>query len=510
MQPNIEKLKVYIRVKWVFIIALSLYVILGFFIGPLGLPDFLFCAVLLLASINNLFAQAAARNNFFNFAYYSVSFDMILIVTMLYFAGGMESTWLFIPGLLIFSAGFLFNTDVAVIFAAVAFFSIYAIYFLGYFNAVPHYSAYGFPAAVWKHFEYNIDYLIGMLVLYFAAGLGSGYFNRVSMGSYDQAKKSLMEYEKLHSESEIAQKALLNIMEDLDRSKGELELKVAERTAELEIAKTGLENKVSERTADLEESRKAILHMMRDLKEDLEKLKAVDRMKTEFLSMVSHELRTPITPIMGYISMFLSEKFGKLTPQYRRFAEVIKAESEHLLTLIDSILDVTRIEFGKHIQLQKEPVSINNIIDEVVLAMQPQFDSLELKLIKEMPPDLPTIFADGSQLVRLITNLLGNALKFTPKGGLVKIVGIKQDNAIEIQVIDNGIGITKENMEKIFDKFYQVDSSYTRIAGGVGLGLAIAREIVESHGGKIRVESEGLGRGTKFYIILPLKEEKNG
>ena len=235
-----------------------------------------------------------------------------------------------------------------------------------------------------------------------------------------------------------------------------------------------------------------------------EDLKVVDRMKTQFLSVISHELRTPLTPIMGYVSMYLNEQFGKLSPEYKQSAEVIMKESKHLLGLIDSVLDISRIESGKTLELEKEPILIRAMVEELIEVFKPQIDTRQLKLEVEIPPDFPTLMADPAKLLRVFTNLLGNALKFTPVGGKIKIIGITGDNTVEMRVIDDGVGIAKENLEKVFEKFYQVDSSYTRTAGGVGLGLAIAKEIVESHGGKIWVESEGLGKGSKFCFTLPI------
>lgn len=283
---------------------------------------------------------------------------------------------------------------------------------------------------------------------------------------------------------------------------------------DLEVAKGQLESKLKE----IEDSRRATLHLLQDVeqsREDAQKkaveiakiyddLKVVDRMKTEFLSMISHELRTPMTPIKGYAEMLLSGQVGEISETQKRAVNVIKKEGEHLLSLIDSILDVSRLERGVSLELKKEPISMKVLLDDLRQVMESDLENRGISLEIDLPPGFPTLIGDSNKLHRLLTNLLGNAVKFTPRGGWVKVVGTREDDTARIQVDDNGIGIAKENLDKIFDRFYQVDSSYTRAVGGVGLGLAIAREIVEAHGGRIWAESDGLGKGTRIIFSLPV------
>ena len=222
------------------------------------------------------------------------------------------------------------------------------------------------------------------------------------------------------------------------------------------------------------------------------------------MSVVSHELRTPLTPIRGYANLLLSGQMGKLSQGQIKAIEIIRYEEEHLLSLINSVLDISRLSAGKGLQIKKEPVLLKHLLEDIIQALALQFDSRQIGIEISLPVDFPTIGGDADKLTQLFTNILGNALKFTPQQGQIKVKGCAQDNLVEIQIADNGIGVAKENLEKIFDKFYQVDSSVTRAAGGVGLGLAIAREIVEAHGGKIWAESEGLGRGTTIKLTLPV------
>jgi len=257
---------------------------------------------------------------------------------------------------------------------------------------------------------------------------------------------------------------------------------------------------ITDRKKSEEETRKHL----EETKKLYEDLKSIDKMKTEFLSVISHELRTPLTPIIGYITMFISETFGHLDPKYIQKAEIIKKESEHLHGLIESLLDVSRLERGVPMQPNKEPLSILTLLEELKEVMKPQFDSRKMTLEIKLQDGFPAIMADVNKIRRLITNLLGNALKYVPAGGGIIIKGTYDETKVRIEMIDNGIGIENANLKKIFDKFFQVDGTYTRAAGGVGLGLAIAREIVTSHGGKIWAESDGLGAGSRFIFTLPI------
>ncbi|MEA3493106.1 MAG: ATP-binding protein [Candidatus Margulisiibacteriota bacterium] len=274
--------------------------------------------------------------------------------------------------------------------------------------------------------------------------------------------------------------------------------------------------------AELEKTRKRMLSILEDTTEardmakegkvEIEKLyedlKVVDQMKTEFLSMVSHELRTPLTPIKGYSAMLLAGGLGKLSSRQEQVIGVIEREGDHLLELINSILDISRITRGRTLDLIKEPISVKALFEDLVLVMRPQTEEKNINIEIDLPKDIPTIVGDLYKIRRVLTNLLGNAIKFTPEGGSIKLSGEIEGKQIRMCVKDNGIGVDKDKTEKIFDKFYQVDSSYTRKVGGLGLGLAIAQDIVEAHGGKIWVESEGVGRGARFCFTLPVAEEK--
>ncbi|MFA4844522.1 MAG: HAMP domain-containing sensor histidine kinase [Candidatus Margulisiibacteriota bacterium] len=288
-------------------------------------------------------------------------------------------------------------------------------------------------------------------------------------------------------------------------SRTELEKKLEKTNAKLSAKNQQLEAKVAARTADLEKVRKANLLLMKDLKEDIAKMQVVDRMKTEFLSMVSHELRTPLTPIKGYLALILSGKMGKLGPQQHQALELITRQAEHLHSLIDNVLDVARLDIGKPIPVFKQLLSIETLIEETAATMRIQAGEKKLTLSVAIEGQIPTLMADEIKLKRVLANLIGNALKFTPEGGEITVrASLVEGPAVQIEVADNGIGLAKENLGKVFDKFYQVDSSATRSVGGIGMGLPISRELVRLHGGRLWAESDGPGRGSRFIFTLPV------
>lgn len=259
---------------------------------------------------------------------------------------------------------------------------------------------------------------------------------------------------------------------------------------QLEAHAKTLEEKVKERTKELEAA--------------LDKLKVVDRMKTEFLSVVSHELKTPLTPIHEYTSLLLEGVLGQVSEDQKKALETVKRQSTHLSNLMDTVLDISRLEVGKPFPIKKELISFSDILAEVKEAVLNDIKKSNLTFEAEIAENLPTIYADGSAIRRLFLNLIGNAIKFTPHSGKITIKIVPENHSILCSVADTGIGLSQEHLEKIFEKFYQVDSSYTREAGGLGMGLAIARGIVEAHNGKIWAESKGLGWGSTFYFRLPL------
>lgn len=251
----------------------------------------------------------------------------------------------------------------------------------------------------------------------------------------------------------------------------------------------------------------------------------VERMKDEFVAVVSHELRTPITAVLGYTDILLRGLRGPLAPKQVEALGAVRGATQRLLALINDLLDTSRLEAGKQ-ELFVTPVDLFAAADRAVMAVGVLAASKGIRLGHSVPKSLPCVLADEEQLQRILGNLLSNAIKFTPEGGAITLLaephqevaassarrrlGVKEARYMAVMVSDTGVGIPPDHQEKIWDKFQQVDSSSRRLFGGTGLGLAITKGLVELHGGKVWVESEGVpGRGSTFGFTLPVAKQGN-
>lgn len=232
-----------------------------------------------------------------------------------------------------------------------------------------------------------------------------------------------------------------------------------------------------------------------------QKIEELDRVKSNFLSMVSHELRTPLTTIQGYISFLLTEKTGTMNQKQRECLKISGESADLLNHLIEELLDLSKIECGEF-RVHLGRVDMSEIAHRAVASLQIYAAQQEVRLENNLPKDLPPVWADKERILQAMTNLLGNAIKFNRKGGVVDITASgQQKEKVVFSVSDTGMGMPEDKLDMIFDKFYQVDSSGKRKYGGCGLGLAISKSIIELHGGKIRAESK-IGIGSKFYFEL--------
>ena len=225
------------------------------------------------------------------------------------------------------------------------------------------------------------------------------------------------------------------------------------------------------------------------------------RLKDEFLATLSHELRTPLNAILGWVQMLQA---GMVAPERLRQAiEVIGRNTTLQARLIEDILDVSRIISGK-LEIETVPMMVAPLIETVVRGMLPAAQAKNVELVKDASADLPMIDGDPKRLHQVLGNVLSNALKFTPGGGRIDVRATYHGGVIEIEVQDSGVGIAPEFLPYVFDRFRQADSRSIRRHGGLGLGLAIARHIVEQHHGEIRATSQGPGHGTTVHISLPV------
>ena len=258
-----------------------------------------------------------------------------------------------------------------------------------------------------------------------------------------------------------------------------------------------------------------------------DRLKELDRLKSNFLATVSHELRTPLTSIIGYSEMLVEGLAGEMTAEQREFVQTIRDKGEQLLQLIKGLLDLSKLESGT-MSLRKSQTDILTVLRDVSQTMTPTARKKEVEIVVDVENGLPLIWADAERLRQVFLNLTENAIKFTPPKGRVtlsaKVTSLDaarpddaggvvilsaRRTAIEFRVADTGIGIPENERGRVFDAFYQVDSSSTREQGGTGLGLSIVRRLVDGHDGFVRI-MDNVPKGTVFVVTIPVKRATIG
>ncbi len=243
----------------------------------------------------------------------------------------------------------------------------------------------------------------------------------------------------------------------------------------------------------------------KQLRDANEQLKDLDKLKDEFLSIASHDLRTPMTAIKGYLWMALNDRAGKIeNPALKRYLDISYASSERMISLINDLLNVSRIKAGR-MQMIFENIDFKQIVDQVFAELASKSTEKSIELKYEGDPKVPHVIADKQKMAEVLQNLVGNSLKFTPEKGkiTVNVKPSKESGFVEVAVSDTGVGLSKEDASKLFEKFARVEQSYksAKTTGGTGLGLYITKNYTEMHGGKIWVTSE-LGKGTTFTFTL--------
>jgi signal transduction histidine kinase len=273
----------------------------------------------------------------------------------------------------------------------------------------------------------------------------------------------------------------------------------------------------------VQESYRTIAKKNKELEEMHEQMKEFERIKASFLSTVSHELRTPLTSIIGYSEMLVEGIVGDLTSEQREFAETIRDKGEQLLSLIKGLLDLSKLESGT-MSLRRTYVDVGVVLGDVQQTMTPLARKKGVELGVHVDQGLPMLWADGERLRQVVLNLVENAIKFTPRDGRVVVSAALSTASLapgdddgtgralfgnrrmtaRIKVADSGIGISPSERERVFDAFYQVDSSSTREQGGTGLGLSIVKRLVLAHDGTIAIE-DNQPRGTVFVVDIPYR-----
>jgi signal transduction histidine kinase len=278
-------------------------------------------------------------------------------------------------------------------------------------------------------------------------------------------------------------RALMATQAELRRVNSDLEERIQARSAELRAA-----------NADLQQSNAALLR--------------AGRMKDEFLANMSHELRTPLTGILGLAEVMAHGIYGELSEKQRRALEMIQASGEHLLQLINDILDLSKVEAGK-VELQMAPVLVQEVCEASLEFVKQTAHKKNLRLHFTQDAEVRQVQADSRRFKQMLVNLLSNAVKFTPEGGQVglEVAGDATRQQARFTVWDTGIGIAPEKHALLFRPFVQLEGGLARPYEGTGLGLALVHSMAQLHGGSVTVESAGLGQGSRFTITLPWKAE---
>jgi signal transduction histidine kinase len=243
--------------------------------------------------------------------------------------------------------------------------------------------------------------------------------------------------------------------------------------------------------------------LFQELEEKSRQLEVADRHKSEFLASMSHELRTPLNAVIGFSEVLLERMFGEINPKQDEYLQDILSSGRHLLSLINDILDLAKIEAGR-MELEVADFHLPQAIDNSITLVRERAARRAITLELGVDPRLGEIKGDERKVKQVLLNLLSNAIKFTPEGGRVEVHAGLVDGVAEISVTDTGVGIAPEDHEAVFEEFRQVGNDYAKKHEGTGLGLTLSRRFVELHGGKIWVKSQ-LGQGATFTFTLPVK-----
>ena len=233
---------------------------------------------------------------------------------------------------------------------------------------------------------------------------------------------------------------------------------------------------------------------------DITELKRLDQVRSDFVANVSHELRTPLSILRGYIETLLDNPETS-REELSRVLSVMERHSKRLGLLVDDLLSLTQLE-SANTELELNQVRVKELFNNLIHDWKEKFAAKNLKLVVDLPPDLQTIRADETRVQEVLYNLLENAVKYSREGGEIRLQAARRGSEIVLNVSDDGIGISRDQLPRIFERFYRADKARSREHGGTGLGLAIAKHIAQLHGGRIEAESE-LGRGTTIRVFLP-------
>ena len=297
------------------------------------------------------------------------------------------------------------------------------------------------------------------------------------------------------------------VVPEILRAKIGVFLDLYRKSTELERLNATLEERVAARTAELERSITQLRESEHRLRKQREALAEGDRRKNEFLAMLAHELRNPLQPILTAIELSRQPEASAGELQWGR--NVIERQVKLLARLVDDLLDASRINSGK-LELRKERVALANVVAAAVDSVRPMVDGKRQTLEVKAPDEAIEVMADGARLTQVVSNLLNNAVKFTPNGGSIVLSVAREGAEIALRVGDDGAGLTEAERARIFEMFYQGDARREAGSGGLGLGLALVKQVVELHGGTVSARSAGRDQGSEFCVRLPAAADASG
>jgi signal transduction histidine kinase len=245
------------------------------------------------------------------------------------------------------------------------------------------------------------------------------------------------------------------------------------------------------------------VRLFSEIQDKTQQLEIANRHKSEFLANMSHELRTPLNAVIGFSEVLIEKMFGEVNPKQEEYLQDILSSGKHLLSLINDILDLSKIEAGR-MELEAQPFDLPAALDNALTLIKERAARNSIALEVHVDPQIGEILADERKVKQVLLNLLSNAVKFTPEGGKITMSAVMNGETVAVSVADTGIGIAAEDQETVFEEFRQVGTDYARKREGTGLGLALARRLVELHGGKLSLQSE-LGKGATFTFTLPVR-----
>jgi signal transduction histidine kinase len=245
------------------------------------------------------------------------------------------------------------------------------------------------------------------------------------------------------------------------------------------------------------------VRLFTELDDKTRQLEVANRHKSEFLANMSHELRTPLNAVIGFSEVLIEKMFGEVNPKQEEYLNDILASGKHLLSLINDILDLSKIEAGR-MELEAQPFDLPSALDNALTLIRERASRHSIALEVHVDPGIGQVLADERKIKQVLLNLLSNAVKFTGEGGKITMSATLNGDAVAVSVADTGIGIAAEDQQAVFEEFRQVGDDYARKREGTGLGLALARRLVELHGGTLSLASE-LGKGSTFTFTIPVR-----